>query len=636
MTFKNLYILILLCCGTFSVAQYPALKPLLDAQRNNAVIDIPKGKYLMDTQNGGGYNFSNLTNVSINLNGSEIICNKASNVFTFTNCTNVTVKGFSVDYDPLLFTQGIITAVDASRRWFEFVVDEGYPITNIIASRTQFFDATTRELKRNSFTTYDGSFTLSAVTGAPRKFRATKPYVWNANETVGDYVVMSCSGSGHAFYMYKCNDMVIEDVTFYGAASFTFFENETNNSHYLNCKVTKKINELERPSPRLRSSNMDGIHSKNARKGPTIENCEVKYGGDDCIAINGAMYPIIAVDRANRTVTLLSTSTSSYLQIADTMQFVSFSGKKVGISIMEAGRAVTATTAEIAAFLAKYPDLKRKENYNNGIQIRVDEVPAGLAVGDVIYSRDKIGSGFVIKNNDVGHIRSRAILIKASDGIITGNTISNCEMGGIVISPEYDWMEAGFSSNLEISHNTISNCMFGRSSTGGKAGALSVMCVGGSKSIAPVGAYNNISIHNNTIADCPRPSVVVTSVDGLSYFSNTITPDLSTVRTHGQNFGVPNNVDYWTRNVTMHPNTGIDNADVDKLNIYISNNQLHGIERFMGSKLKIFSIDGILLKSLVVDNTNPNIDLKQNRDSICIVTVEVQGIVQAQKLIVRN
>lgn len=628
---KILFITIILCYAAISKAELTALKPLLDAQKNNAVIDIPYGKYLMDTQSGGGYSFNNLNNVTINLNGSEIICNKASNVFTFTNCTNVTVKGFSVDFDPLLFTQGVITSVDASKMWFEFVVDAGYPITNIEASRTQFFDANTRELKRNSITTYSGSFTLSAVAGNARKFRATKAYYWDAFETVGDLVVMNCTGSGHAFYMYKCQDMNIEDVTFYGAATFTFFENETNNSHYQNCKVTLKKDESERTSARLRSSNADGIHSKNAKKGPTIENCEVLYGGDDCIAINGAMYPIYAIDATNKTISVLSSSSSSYLTAGDSAQFVSYAGKKLGVAKMEITRSATPTSTNISTFLSKYPNLQKNDTYTYGIQVRVNEVPTELAVGDVIYSRDKTGAGFVIKNNTVGHIRSRAILVKASDGKITGNTISNCEMGGIVISPEYDWMEAGFSSNLEISNNTITNCMFGRSSTSGKAGAISVMCVGANRSIAPLGAYSNISIHNNTVQNCPRPCVVVTSVDGLSYFSNIISPDLATIRTHGQTYGVPNNVDFWSKNVALITNTGISTLPENK--IVSINGKLQGLGDFIGCKLKIRTIDGKLIYQSIVNNNT--ISLSGFHKSICILSIESNTMQFNQKIIIR-
>ena len=630
---KLLVGLFVLC--SFAVnAQLTPLKPLLNSQINNAVIDIPTGKYLMDTQNGGGYSFNNLSNVTINLNGSEIICNKATNVFTFNNCSNVTVKGFSVDFDPLIFTQGVITAVDASKMWFEFVVDEGYPVTNIQTNRTQFFDSATRELKRNSITVYDGSHTITAVSGTINKFRVFKSYSWDATEAVGDMVVLSCAGSGHAFYMNRCQDMNIEDVTLYGAATFAFFENETNNSHYLRCKVTPKRNETYRPSARLRSSNADGIHSKNAKKGPTIEDCQIDYGADDCIAINGAMYPIYAVDAANRTISLLSSASSSYLTVGDTAQLVSYAGKKLGIAKMEITRATSPSASDISFFLSKYNTLQNKEAYTYGIQIRLSQIPDGLTAGDVIYSRDKIGSGYIIKNNKVGHIRSRAILIKASDGLITGNTISDCEMGGIVVSPEYDWMEAGFAENLEISNNTITNCMFGRSSTSGKAGALSIMCVGGNRSIAPVGAFNKISIHNNSINACPRPSVVVTSIDGLQYYSNSISSDLSTIRVHGQTYGVPNNVDFWAKNVTYNYDTSVGSTTDDLIDVVITNSKISGLQKYINGMIYIYRIDGSLIFSKNISSDSLDISQHLNKNALYILSVRTNDMLYNQKILI--
>lgn len=619
---KQIITTLILLVINFSIAvsQLTPIKPLLDAQKNNSVIDIPQGKYLMDIQNGGGYTFSNITNVTINLNGSEIICNKGGNAFTFSNCTNVTIKGFSLDYDPLLFTQGVITAVDASKMWFEFVVDEGYPTTDITNKKIQFYDPTTRELKRNSSSIYEGGFTVSLVNEASRKFRITKNYYWDVTEKLGDLLVLHSGAAGHAFYMYKCKDMKVEDVTLYGAGTFAYFENETENSHYLNCKLTVKKNEPERPSARLRSGNADGIHSKNAYKGPTIENCEIMYGGDDCIAINGAMYPVYSVDAATRTISFLGSSNSTYLVSGDTVQFVSYAGKKLDIAKVEIARASTPTSSDITNFLNKYPSLQSKENYTYGFQIRVNKVPEGLVAGDVLYSRDRIGSGFVIKNNKVGQIRSRAILIKASDGIITGNTVSDCEMGGIVISPEYNWMEAGFSSNLEISNNTITNCMFGRSSATGKPGAISIMCLGGNRAIAPVGGFSNIRVFNNTITQCPRPLVVITSVDGLRYYDNTLEPDLNTIRTHGQSYNVPNNVDYWTRNVSMITNT--DHVNADEYNdIKIQGNNLTGLAEYIGGTLRLYSIDGSLKIHSPINTDFLSIDSLQSDSGVYIVSV---------------
>ncbi|MDX9748283.1 MAG: T9SS type A sorting domain-containing protein [Paludibacter sp.] len=619
---KQIITTLILLVINFSIAvsQLTPIKPLLDAQKNNSVINIPQGKYLMDIQNGGGYTFTNLTNVTINLNGSEIICNKGGNAFTFSNCTNVTINGFSLDFDPLLFTQGVITAVDAGKMWLEFVVDEGYPTTEITNKKIQFYDPITRELKRNSTSIYEGAFNVSIVNEASRKFRITKNYYWDVTEKLGDLLVLHSGAAGHAFYMYKCKDMRVEDVTLYGAGTFAYFENETENSLYLKCKLTTKKNEPERPSARLRSGNADGIHSKNAYKGPTIENCEIMYGGDDCIAINGAMYPVYSVDAATRTISFLASNTSTYLVSGDTAQFVSYAGKKLDVAKVEIVRASTPTSNDISNFLTKYPSLQDKEDYTKGFQIRVNKVPEGLVAGDVLYSRDRIGSGFVIKNNKVGHIRSRAILIKASDGIITGNTVSDCEMGGIVISPEYNWMEAGFSSNLEISNNTITNCMFGRSSATGKPGAISIMCLGGNRAIAPVGGFSNIRVFNNTITQCPRPLVVITSVDGLRYYNNTVEPDLNTVRTHGQNYNVPNNVDYWTRNVSMITSIEQTNS-FEHENIRINGANITGLTDYIGGTIKLYSVGGSLKLNKLIQSDEISIDALQADSGLYIVSV---------------
>jgi hypothetical protein len=45
----------------------------------------------------------------------------------FQDCTNVTLRGLAVDYDPLPFTQGKIIALATDKSWIEFEVAKGYP-----------------------------------------------------------------------------------------------------------------------------------------------------------------------------------------------------------------------------------------------------------------------------------------------------------------------------------------------------------------------------------------------------------------------------------------------------------------------------------------------------------------------------
>jgi hypothetical protein len=60
------------------------------------------------------------------------------------DCRNVTIKGLTVDYDPLPFTQGVIKAVDADGAW-DVEIIEGYPVDGVlltgdVAMRIQAYD----------------------------------------------------------------------------------------------------------------------------------------------------------------------------------------------------------------------------------------------------------------------------------------------------------------------------------------------------------------------------------------------------------------------------------------------------------------------------------------------------------------
>ncbi len=118
--------------------QLPDLKTILDPQKNNPVIEIPAGKYQLNNMVNGAYLFANLNNVEIRGNGASIICNSQELAFRFLNCTNIKISGFSIDYDPLCFTQRVIVAKDPANTWFEVEIDPGYPIENVRNARVQF------------------------------------------------------------------------------------------------------------------------------------------------------------------------------------------------------------------------------------------------------------------------------------------------------------------------------------------------------------------------------------------------------------------------------------------------------------------------------------------------------------------
>lgn len=542
-----LFIGTLFFCCTAMADEYPSLRAVLDSQSGNAVIDIPKGTYILDLVSvRTPYSFNGKKNVAINGNGSTVICNRQSQAFNFVNCENVTFSDLYIEYDPPCSTQGTITAISGAT--WDIEIHEGYPVDHLATGRVQVYGKDTRELVRNYTTTSGNSLTKTGD-------RTLRLVVNNPSPSVspGDFVALDVVAEGntsaHTIILNSCKHMRLNNIVVYDSNCFSFLEYDCEATRYYRCQVTRKTDDPKYSVQRLRAGIADGIHSKFAKIGPTIEECTIEHSGDDCIAINGNFYPVYRVDEAEKCIYLLTTSSSLSevrIKTADHVVCVNNNGTVRGKALAEeVGRAVPSPTrTEIDGCFGKLTSVVSSGDYRYGVKVKLDDWIEGTNVGDILYSNDRIGSGFKVINNRVGHNRSRAILIKASDGIISGNTIEGSGMSGIALAPEFYWMEAGCSSNVEIAGNTIRNCMFDANMNWtSQAGALVVVAQAPNGAIASPGTFDRIFIHDNVIEGCPRPCVMLTSIKTAYYYDNTIVPDLDMVRTHGRDFGVTNNRD---------------------------------------------------------------------------------------------
>lgn len=541
------------CAISLQAQQLQELKPILDAQIGNSVIEIPPGTYLLNNLTNGAYQFINKNNVTIKGNGSSIICNSQELAFRFYNCTNITVSDFSIDYDPLCFTQGTIVAKDSvSNLWYEVEIDQGYPVDNVRNSRVQFYDPSTRQLKRNSITTSEGHYAAFEKIG-PRRFKLTKSAAWVAYEKVGDLVVFDVvstkpNPAAHAFQLEKCQNATVEDVTIYGSNGFSFFERDCSGTHYNRCKVGRGPTVPGMPA-RLRSGNADGIHSSYAGIGPLVENCEVKHNGDDCIIVCGRSFPVCKIDSATKSIYVLSREANPIFYAGDTLQHVLYAGVKSGKMKVQSVVSYVPSAAEQQAIVAMYPDLLFKTSYTKGARIIVDSLP-GMGLGDIIYNESHTGKGFVIRNNKVGYNRSRGILIKSGNGVVQDNEITGTAMNGLLVAPEIHWMGGGFGHHLEIKNNRFFECMFEKTNQGMPPGVLSVFCANGPAQVPAAGAFGQINVHDNTIQKSPYPAIVFTSVIGLQTANNQVLPYPCNSREHGKRFGVTFTAPVWEQNNT--------------------------------------------------------------------------------------
>lgn len=542
------------CLTWAAVAQeYQDLYEILDQQKGQNTISIPKGTYTLDVRNKGAYKFHNLTDVRINGNGSTVVCNDQVQAFSFYNCVRVELRDITVDYDPLCFTQGKIAAIADDGSWFDIEIDAGYPLKGIVPNRVQFYDPATRLLKRNSITTYSSNYSELRQTGA-RRFRAIKKGVWTAGERPGDLVVLDVKTDKpnpgvHTILLNKCYSTKLESVTVYGSNTFSIFEKEGYANEYRNCVVGRGPMP-QGIEPRLRSGNADGIHSSQARKGPLVTGCKVAHNGDDCIIVCGRSFAVGSADASKGTVDLVTRETHPVFRRGDRLVVVGHDGKRKGELRLTSTESYTPTEEQCNVVIDAYPALLSKSSYKLGLRLKVKEIAFAIGAGDVIFNADAVGSGFQIRNNEVGDVRSRGILIKGIDGVVESNKISGCAMQGILVSPEIEWMGGGFSSNVRIADNTIDECMFERSNPRLLPGALSLFYITGNAQVPGPGAFVNITVHKNKLTNCPYPAIVAASVDGLGLSDNQVTNEKEVRRSHGERYGIDTSVPVWEKNNT--------------------------------------------------------------------------------------
>jgi hypothetical protein len=95
-------------------------------------IVVPPGHYRVTPQNRQHLLLQGLKDVEIIADGVEMICTETTRALTISRCTNVVVRGLVIDYDPLPFTQGRITAISPDRQIYDVELFGGYPTAETV------------------------------------------------------------------------------------------------------------------------------------------------------------------------------------------------------------------------------------------------------------------------------------------------------------------------------------------------------------------------------------------------------------------------------------------------------------------------------------------------------------------------
>lgn len=412
-------------------------------------VRIPPGRYTIGSDPAAPeahLYLRDIRGLEIDATGVELICKDfftASGIVLF-RCENVTLKGFTIDADRVLFTQGKIVAIADDSTHYDLEVDAGYSndLDWLANPRPMnVFDPKTLLWKNEVADVYINK--LERLDNGHLRVWGTRPYP-EYKVSVGDPAVIPIFSSSCGITARQCKDLTYERVTIYQSGTMAFHEHGgEGNTALLQCVVDRRPG-----SGRLISTNADGFHCRNMRKGPTVIDSTFRFMHDDGINIHGNFGFVLEAPGSGNEYKVFS---EQDIQVGDTVIFM-----KRGAST-PVGSAKILACKPLPPLPAEELDEWRKSFYvtGNPVAVTLDHaIPTQR--GDGFISLSSSGMGFVIRGCTFGPLRYRGMLLQTWNGVVDRNVIRETGSNGIVLQGSSKG-EGPYCHNVAILNNAFEN-----------------------------------------------------------------------------------------------------------------------------------------------------------------------------------
>jgi hypothetical protein len=517
--------------------------PTLDVQalinaavsRPDSVLKLPEGTYRVPPHCLSVRGAKNLT-----IDGSEttlLLTQFDNDGIRFDECSGLTLKGLTLDYDPLPFTQGTIVAKSADHSTIDVEIQNGYPNLdkNYNSSRIHIFNGKKLEWKRGC----PEGFYRDIEYLSPRKARLSldssmQKKGQSALLQPGDMIVFSMRRAS-AVQFFRSRDITMENVTILSSPAVAVTaRNCDGNNRFLRLRVERGPRPSNAQTGRLLSTNADALNYGYSRKGPLIEGCEFSFMGDDGINLHGPTFFIVRTEEPNVIWCLRRTSANNIRRFYDNiilpgdpvriLDANNFAIKKqINVTRLETDLTppFVLTRQEILAAnsFANYP----REGY---LRITLSDA-SGVKTGDMIDFPAANASGFTIRNNKIHDVRPRGMRIMASNGVIENNSIARTTQPGIALGGHYAfYREAGWVSNVIVRRNTLEDIGIGAEITPDRSPCPAAICIWSETAVnAPAGTasasnHHDIQIVGNKITGCTVEGIAVSGLVNATLSGN--------------------------------------------------------------------------------------------------------------------
>ncbi|NLR66546.1 hypothetical protein HGH92_19710 [Chitinophaga varians] len=535
---------------------YAQVKAILDTAVKHTPATVQfaaNGHYALDPGAAGSFMFSYTGVNDLIVDGNQatitVMNHPETGFLNFRNSNRITVKGFTVDWDPLPHSLLDIIQVDTSnpntlnvRARLRGVAGQTSPYYPAITNNPSFtthwswaylldpaHPGAVKPGIGNAFGLVPGDAAYIAGT-SPAEYNIVHPGSTSGKYfATGDILTILCrTNMGSFISTTNCTDLTFSNITNYASPMGCYYAFDGGDMKVLNCHSALKDN------TRFVSANADGVHCRGNTIGPWVENSSFTGNGDDGVALyNKGM--VITAKNATNSLTVKS----DYMNLKTGDRFDIYI-PKTG-NIISQNFTVTSVQANTGqgTFTVQFTPAIADSSYAAMTDINLSDQQQNAQ----LYNSTRRNELFYVYNNQFT-VRGRGVILRAANGAVDSNRLYNCSSPAVALYNEAaQWINGLYSSKVSILRNNIRDCAY--DNLGADEGAITVkfkkIVLQGSRyidAIAPSRPHQGILINNNTIENFAQHGITLFNATGSKVGHNTFNSNVSGFIQPGLHYGI--------------------------------------------------------------------------------------------------
>lgn len=505
------------------------IQKLIDAAQEGGAksLTLPAGEHRL----ARGLRLEGLRDFTFDGGGSKLVFTSLRDGGLAVNdCERLVLKNFTVDFDPLPFTQATVDSVDPENGTVTFTVHEGYPdlAPHFLGGRALIFSPATLKWKMSAPDIFASKAEAIDARHGLLKFSPEKRATLAAISP-GDYLVLDFRNA-RGLRVENCRDVRVQGVTFLSAPSIAIICRFMDGENVFSCTIARGPTPPGATVPRLLSTSADGINYAYARRGPVIEKCDFSFMGDDAVNLHGIGLYVARVD--GKTAYLLrpypKEAFASAVRPGDEALALAPDSFDIKGRSRVASFTVDTQPPENFSVLAEKVWKSKAVKAGRLTVYRLEFTePLNLQAGDFLEIPAIAAPGYVIRDNHFHDHRGRGLRLMSSDGLVERNTLEDIKQAAITIGAEMTFFrEAGWVRNVTVRDNTIRRVAFDpvmHLPQTYAPGAISVFHRGQTaEAPRPKARHEDIRITGNRIEETGGPAIHIAQGGDILVSGNTI------------------------------------------------------------------------------------------------------------------